>query len=99
MLRDLRLRHRTGQLNADLLDAPNDFRINLESTLAPSALPASLVPPPNAAKFLSEWEWLRSPNLRVSLRGTSREPGHLARRRRARSRPGAVSAECGWTER
>jgi hypothetical protein len=72
MLRDLRLRHRTGQLNADLLDAPDDFRINLESTLAPSAL-ASLVPP-DAAKFLSEWEWLRSPNLRVSLRGTSRSP-------------------------
>ncbi len=72
MLRELRLRHRTGQLNADLFDAPNDFRMNVESTLDPTAL-APIVPP-DAANFLREWEWQRSPNLRVSLRGTSRDP-------------------------
>ena len=37
-VRDLRLRHQTGQLRADLLDAPADFRLNLESTISPDAL-------------------------------------------------------------
>src|SRR6266478_5762693 len=38
LLWDLRLRHQSGQLRADLFDAPNDFRLNLESTIAPSAI-------------------------------------------------------------
>jgi len=71
MLRDIRLRHRSGALNADLLDAPNDFRLNLDSTLFPSALlplaPVSLRP------FLSEWEWQRSPNVHLVIRGKSRD--------------------------
>ena len=37
MLRDIRLRHRSGQLNADLFDAPDDFRLNLDSSLVPDA--------------------------------------------------------------
>src|SRR5438067_5284816 len=36
-IRELRVRHQTGQLRADLLDAPNDFRLNLESTMSPDA--------------------------------------------------------------
>lgn len=72
MLRDIRLRHRSGALNADLLDAPEDFRLNFESTIFPSALlplaPVSLRP------FLGEWEWQRSPNLHFSIRGMSRDP-------------------------
>ena len=35
MLRGLRLRHESGELTADLLDAPDDFRFNLESSLDP----------------------------------------------------------------
>ncbi len=34
----LRVRHQTGQLRADLFDAPNDFRLNLESTISPEAI-------------------------------------------------------------
>ena len=72
MLRDVRLRHRSGQLNADLFDAPNDFRLNLDSSIVPTALaplaPAGLRP------FLAEWEWAHSPNVRLSIRGKGREP-------------------------
>ena len=72
MLRDIRLRHRSGLLTADLFDAPNDFRLNLESSIVPGAFeplaPARLRP------FLHEWEWQRSPDIRLSLHGTSRDP-------------------------
>ncbi len=72
MLRDIRLRHRSGQLSADLFDAPDDFRLILDSSIVPSALlplaPAKLRP------FLREWEWQRSPNIHLTLRGASRDP-------------------------
>jgi hypothetical protein len=72
MLRDVRLRHRSGQLNADLFDAPNDFRLNLDSSLVPAALEPLL--PEKNRPFLREWGWQRSPNIHLSLRGTSRDP-------------------------
>ncbi|MBA3960832.1 MAG: hypothetical protein H0X40_02890 [Chthoniobacterales bacterium] len=72
MLRDLRLRHRSGQIDADLLDAPNDFRLNLESSLAPAAL-TPLVSP-EVGRFLGFWEWQHSPKLHLSVRGVSRDP-------------------------
>ncbi len=72
MLRDLHLRHRTGQLNADLFDAPNDFRLNCESSISPSAL--APLASPAVAGFLGSWEWQRPPSLRLSVRGTSRDP-------------------------
>ncbi len=72
MLRDVRLRHRSGQLTADLFDAPNDFRLNLDSTLVPSAFEPLL--PEKSRPFLRAWGWQRSPNIHLSLRGTSRDP-------------------------
>jgi hypothetical protein len=72
MLRDIRLRHRSGQLNADLFDAPNDFRLNLDSSLVPGAFEPIL--PERLRPFLREWGWQRSPNIHLSLRGTSRAP-------------------------
>ncbi len=72
MLRDLRLRHRGGQLSADLLETPNDFRLNIESSLAPPVL-TPLVSPA-FARFLAAWEWQRPPNVRLSARGISRDP-------------------------
>ncbi len=72
MLRDLRLRHRSGQLSADLLEAPNDFRLNIESSIIPSAL-VPLVSAP-LAHFLEAWEWQRPPNVRLSVCGVSRDP-------------------------
>ena len=35
---ELRVRHQTGQLRADILDSPGDFRLNVESTLSPDAV-------------------------------------------------------------
>jgi hypothetical protein len=72
MLRDIRLRHRSGQVNADLLDAPNDFRLNLDSSLVPDAFESVL--PERLRPFLRQWGWQRSPNIHLSLRGTSRAP-------------------------
>jgi hypothetical protein len=71
-VRDLRLRHQTGQLRADLLDAPADFRLNLESTISPDAL-RPLVPR-ELNEFLRDWEWQRSPTIRLAIRGKDRNP-------------------------
>jgi len=72
LVRELRVRHQTGQLRADLFDAPNDFRLNLESTISPEAVRA--VVPLQANEFLREWQWQRSPAIRMSIRGTNRDP-------------------------
>ena len=71
-VRDLRVRHQTGQLRADVFDAPGDFRLNLESTLSPDALRG--VVPPQLNEFLREWEWRRSPSVRLAIRGTDHHP-------------------------
>ncbi|PYI80995.1 MAG: hypothetical protein DMF05_04405 [Verrucomicrobia bacterium] len=73
LVRELRVRHQTGQLRADLFDAPNDFRLNLESTILPEAVRAAV--PLQANEFLREWQWQRSPAIRMSIRGTNRDPG------------------------
>src|SRR5437867_1499258 len=72
LVRELRVRHQTGQLRADLFDAPNDVRLNLESTISPEAV-RPLVPP-QANEFLREWQWQRSPAIRMAIRGTDRNP-------------------------
>src|SRR5213083_121148 len=58
LVRELRVRHQTGQLRADLFDAPNDFRLNLESTILPEAVRAAV--PAQTNEFLREWQWHRS---------------------------------------
>jgi hypothetical protein len=72
LIRELRVRQQNGQLRADLFDAPNDFRLNVESTISPDAL-RPLVPP-QTSEFLREWQWHRSPAIRMTLRGTSHNP-------------------------
>jgi hypothetical protein len=72
MMRDIRLQQSTGALSADLYAAPNDFRLNVESSVNPSAL-RTLVPA-DFRQFLSEWEWTRPPAIRLIIRGTSQEP-------------------------
>ncbi len=71
-VRDLHVRHKTGQLRADLLDAPADFRLNVESTISPDALRALVPREPN--EFLRDWEWQRSPAIRLAIRGRDRNP-------------------------
>jgi hypothetical protein len=72
MLRNFRARHESGELTADLLEAPNDFRLNLESGVDPTVLRA--IASPEIGKFLGEWEWRRPPTMRFSVRGPSRLP-------------------------
>lgn len=72
MVRELRVRHESGELTGDLLDAPNDFRLNLESALDPIVLGAFVSP--EFGRFLKEWEWRRPPAVRIALRGRSRLP-------------------------
>ena len=72
MLREVKVRHDSGELLADFLDAPGDFRLNLESSLNPTAFRA--LASGDLRQFLSEWEWPRSPAVRLALHGTSREP-------------------------
>jgi hypothetical protein len=69
-VRDLRLRHQTGQLRADVLDAPEDFRLNVESTISPDALRALV--PRETNEFIRDWEWQRSPTIRLAIRGKDR---------------------------
>ncbi len=72
MLRDIRLRSRNGQLSADLLDAPGDFRLNLDSSLVPSVFEPIL--PEKFRPFLRQWGWQRYPNIRLNLQGAGRDP-------------------------
>ena len=71
-IRELRVRHQTGQLRADLFSAPNDFRLNLESTISPDAI-RPLVPI-EANEFLRDWQWQRPPAVRMTIRATDRNP-------------------------
>lgn len=72
LVRDLRVRNQTGQLKADLFDAPNDFRLNIESTISPDAVRPLVSVELN--EFLREWQWQRSPAIRLEIRGTDRKP-------------------------
>jgi hypothetical protein len=73
LIRDLRLRHQTGQLRADLFDAPADFRLNIESNIAPDAVRD--IAPSELKEFLREWEWQRPPAIRLVIRGQDHNPG------------------------
>ena len=72
MLRDLRVRHATGEVVTDLLDAPGDFRLNVESTIDPTAIRPLL--DRGLRKFFGEWQWPRPPAIRMSVRGPARDP-------------------------
>jgi AsmA-like C-terminal region len=71
-LRDLHVRHETGELHADLLDAPNDFRLNIDSTINPGALRPFVSP--EMQEFLGEWEWPRPPVVHLAIRAQDRHP-------------------------
>src|SRR6266480_1776614 len=72
LLRDIHLGHQSGQLTAEVFDAPDDFRLNIDSTMSPSALRPLVSPELN--EFLSEWEWSRSPAVHLAIRGQDRHP-------------------------
>ncbi len=72
-LRDVRVQNQGGQLNAEMLDAPNDFRLNIDSTVNPIALRAFVSP--ELQQFLTEWEWPRPPTVHLVIRGQDHRPG------------------------
>ncbi len=72
LLRDIRLRHESGLLTAEVFDAPNDFRLNLESTISPGALRPLTSGGVN--EFLGEWEWQRPPTVHLEIRAQDRHP-------------------------
>src|SRR6266702_7936856 len=51
---------------------PNDFRLNIESTIAPSALHA--LASPNLDEFLRDWEWQRPPTIHLAIEGSDHHP-------------------------
>src|SRR6266571_2256326 len=71
-LRGVQIRNQTGQLGAELFDAPGDFRLNIESTMAPRA--ARALASPDLAEFLRQWDWQHSPTVRLAIRGPDRHP-------------------------
>jgi hypothetical protein len=72
MVRDLRVRHESGELTGDLLSAPEDFRLNIESAVDPVILRGFASP--ELGRFLAEWEWRRPPAIRLALRGPGKSP-------------------------
>jgi hypothetical protein len=72
MVRELRLRHESGELRADFLDAPNDFRLTVDSTVDPIVFRS--VTSPELGRFLAEWQWDRPPVIRLGIHGSSRLP-------------------------
>src|SRR4029079_17210716 len=53
LVRELRMNQRDGQLRAELVSAPSDFRLNVDSTLNPTVLKSFLSP--QMQSFLREW--------------------------------------------
>ncbi len=72
MLRALRLRHETGEVSANYLDTPGDFRLTIESSVNPTAFRS--LAPADLQEFLGQWEWPRPPTVRLNLHGPSRDP-------------------------
>lgn len=72
MIRELRLRHESGELRGDLLDAPNDFRLTVDSAIDPIVFRAFTSP--ELGRFLAEWQWTRPPAIRLNLHGPGRQP-------------------------
>jgi hypothetical protein len=72
LLRDVHLRHQTGDLTAELFNAPNDFRLKIESDLSPAILQPLVSP--ELSQFLREWEWPRAPTVHLTIRGQDRHP-------------------------
>ena len=71
-LRDIRIRHPTGDLHADVFEAPNEFRLNIDGPLAPTELRPFVSS--EIQGFLGEWECPRPPVIQLAIRGKDRHP-------------------------
>ena len=73
-LRDIHVRHQSGDIHADVFEAPNDFRLNIDSSINPGALRS--VSDAQLQEFLRDWEWTRSPVVHLVIAGPDRLPKH-----------------------
>src|SRR5438046_8725692 len=69
MVRDIHVRHQSGELVGRLLDAPNDFRIDLASTIDANALRS--LAPADIREFMNDWDWPHASNVHLRIRGPS----------------------------
>jgi len=66
--RDLRLATGGGELKADVLVAPDDFRLRLDNTIAPTVF--APIMGPKERDFLKLMEFRDPPSLQIEVRGT-----------------------------
>jgi hypothetical protein len=71
-IRDIHVRHQTGDLRAEVFEGPNEFRLNVDGPVAVGALRPFVSP--EIQEFLGEWEFSREPVIQLAIRGKDREP-------------------------
>jgi AsmA-like C-terminal region len=71
-LRDIHVRHQTGELRAEVFEAPDEFRLNVDGPVAVNALRG--FGSPEIQEFLGEWEFSREPVIQLAIRGKDRRP-------------------------
>ncbi len=71
-IRNIHLRQGRGELHAEILDAPDDFRLDLDSNINPVILRAFASS--EMKQMLSEWDFSQSAALRLAIRGQDRRP-------------------------
>ena len=71
-IRDIHVRHQNGDLRAEVYEAPNEFRLNVDGPVAVGALRPFVSP--EIQEFLGEWEFSREPLIQLAIRGKDREP-------------------------
>jgi hypothetical protein len=71
-IRDVHVRHQNGDLRAEIYEAPNVFRLNVDGPVAVGALRPFVSP--EIQEFLGEWEFSREPIIQLAIRGKDRNP-------------------------
>jgi hypothetical protein len=66
------LQSQGGQLAAEMLNAPGDFRLNIDSTINPIALRPFVSR--EIQEFLGEWEFPHPPSIHLAIRGEDEKP-------------------------
>jgi hypothetical protein len=66
---DLRLQHRSGELTANVLQLPGDFRAKARSTINPTSVARLFTG--KAAEAMSDWNFTDSPEVKLTARGRS----------------------------
>jgi hypothetical protein len=73
-IRDIRIRHQTGDLRAEVFEGPDEFRLNVDGPVAPGALRPFVSP--EIQEFLGQWEFTGPPMIQLAIRGKDRDPAN-----------------------